>query len=593
MLDRVSIGPAVVCALALAVVPACAVAGARPGGPAVPVQPPVERVIVRWGAGTTAAVRSRARDRADVTRAARLGVRGMELVDPGRATTVSEAIADLQRAPGVLYAEPDVPRVSAAIPDDPFFGSQWGLQSTGQTVAGHTGIPGADIAAPSAWDVTTGSAAVTVAVVDTGIDLTHPDLRANLWANAGESGDGRESNGIDDDGDGLIDDVRGWDYVDRDAQPLDGNGHGTHVAGTIGASGNDGQGVAGVSWRVGLMALRVLDDSGAGYVSNLIRAYGYAADHGARVVNLSLGGGRYSRAENDAIAAAPGVLFVVAAGNDAMDNDATGAYPCDYGLDNVICVAASDRDDTLAWFSNYGATTVDLAAPGVDIASTWPSARWRYLDGTSMATPHVSGVAALLLARDGALRVADLRGALLSGVDLVPALAGRVATGGRLDAAGALGGPAATGLQSPPAASPPPAQSTPQTAPVEPSVPAAAPDRLAPGVSVRIERRRLGSVLRRGLRVTLRCSEACRATAAARVDARTARRLGLGRRAATIARAESRLTRAGRRALSIPLSARARRALRGASRVRVTVTAVAVDPSGNRRAASSAATLRA
>jgi subtilisin family serine protease len=578
-----------VCALALAILPASAVADAPPGGPAVPDQPPVERVIVRFAAGTTDGERARARDRADVERDARLGVSGMELVDPGRATTMSDAIADLEREPGVLYAEPDVPRVSTATPDDPFFGLQWALRSTGQAVAGRSGVPGADIAAPSAWDLTTGSAAVTVAVVDTGIDLAHRDLRANLWANPGESGAGRESNGIDDDGDGFIDDVRGWDYVDRDAQPLDGNGHGTHVAGTIGASGNDGEGVAGVSWRAGLMALRVLDDSGAGYVSDVIRAYGYAARHGARIVNLSLGGGEYSRAEHDAIAAAPGALFVVAAGNDAMDNDVTGAYPCNYGLENVVCVAASGRDDALASFSNYGATTVDLAAPGVDIASTWPNNRWVYLDGTSMATPHVSGVAALLLARDGALGAADLRRALLSGVDPVPALAGRVATGGRLDATRALGETTAT--TPPPApAGPPPA---PETAPVEPSVPAAAPDRLAPGVSVRIERRRLGTVLRRGLRVALRCSEACRATAAVRIDARTARRLGLGPRTATVGRAELRLTRAGGRVVSVPLSAGAGRALRGAGRVRVAVAAVAADPSGNRRTASSASTLRA
>jgi len=244
MADRGSTVAVFVCGLALAVPIASASADVPRGGPAVPDQPPVERVIVRFAHGTTDAERARARDRADVTRDARLGIRGMELVDPGRTTTISDAIADLERAPGVLYAEPDVPRVSTATPDDPFFGLQWGLRSTGQTVAGHTGVPGADIAAPSAWEVATGSAAVTVAPVDTGIDPTHPDLRANLWANPGESGDGRETNGIDDDGDGLIDDVRGWDYVDRDAQPLDGNGHGTHVAGTIGASGNDGEG-----WR--------------------------------------------------------------------------------------------------------------------------------------------------------------------------------------------------------------------------------------------------------------------------------------------------------------------------------------------------------
>ena len=202
------------------------------------------------------------------------------------------------------------------------------------------------------------------------------------------------------------------------------------------------------------MPLRVLGDDGSGYVSDAITAYTYAARNGARVVNASLGGPSFSRAEHDALAAAPNTLFVVAAGNDGADNDTTPEYPCDYDLANVVCVAASGHDDALASFSNYGPANVDLAAPGVDIASTWPGGRYALLDGTSMATPHVAGAAALLLAHDGTLTVAGLRAALLSSAEPVAALARRVASGGRLDVAAALSVPPA-----PPA--PPPARRRP------------------------------------------------------------------------------------------------------------------------------------
>ena len=380
----------------------CAPAGAsaaEPGGPTAPGSQPVTRVLVRFASDASPAQRADMRARADVQRDAMLAVRGLELVDPEPGVSVGAAVADLQRMDGVLYAEPDHVVHQTATPDDPLLSDEWGLSA---------------IRAPEAWDVTTGSAQVTVAVVDTGIDATHPDLSPNLWTNPGESGGGREANGLDDDGNGRIDDVHGWDFVDQDAQPQDGNGHGTHVSGTIAARGDDATGVAGVSWTAGMMALRVLGDNGSGYVSDILTAYAYAARNGARVVNASLGGDSFSRAEHDAIAAAPSTLFVVAAGNDGANNDATPAYPCDYDLANVVCVAASDRDDALASFSNYGAANVDLAAPGVDIASTWPGAGYALSRGTSMATPHVSGAAALLLAHDGGLTVAGLRSALLS-----------------------------------------------------------------------------------------------------------------------------------------------------------------------------------
>jgi thermitase len=552
----------------------CAPAGAsaaEPGGPTAPGSQPVTRVLVRFASDASPAQRADMRARADVQRDAMLAVRGLELVDPGPGVSVGAAVADLQRMDGVLYAEPDHVLHQTVTPDDPLLSDEWGLSA---------------IRAPEAWDVTTGSAQVTVAVVDTGIDATHPDLSPNLWTNPGESGGGREANGLDDDGNGHIDDMHGWDFVDQDAQPQDGNGHGTHVSGTIAARGDDATGVAGVSWTAGLMALRVLGDNGSGYVSDILTAYAYAARNGARVVNASLGGDRFSRAEHDAIAAAPSTLFVVAAGNDGASNDATPAYPCDYDLANVVCVAASDRDDALASFSNYGAASVDLAAPGVDIASTWPGAGYAYLSGTSMATPHVSGAAALLLAHDGGLTVAGLRSALLSSTHPSPALAGRVVTGGRLDVAAALAVPSAPPAP-PPAAPAAPAPAAPVLAP---SSAASAADRTAPGVSLRIDRGTLGAVRARGLHLALGASEACRASIEVRIDASIARRLHLASR--TIGRVEVRLKAAGRRAITVRVSARVARALRSAKRLHVVARAVAVDASGNHRGTERAATLR-
>jgi thermitase len=538
---------------------------AEPGGPTAPGSASVTRVIVRFAADASTQERADMRAAADVKRDAALPVRGVELVDPEPGVSVGAAVADLERMDGVVYAEPDHVVRQTAVPNDPLLSYEWDMTA---------------IRAPEAWDVTTGSAQVTVAVVDTGIDATHPDLAPNLWTNPGESGGGRETNGLDDDGNGRIDDVHGWDFVDHDAQPQDGNGHGTHVSGTIAARGNDASGVAGLNWSSAIMPLRVLGDDGSGYVSDAITAYAYAARSGARVVNASLGGPSSSRAEHDAIAAAPSTLFVVAAGNDGANNDTTPEYPCDYDLANVVCVAAGDHDDTLASFSNYGPANVDLAAPGVDIASTWPGARYALLDGTSMATPHVAGAAALLLAHDGTLGVAGLRAALLSSVHPVAALAGRVATGGRLDVAAALSVPPAPPAPAP-VASPPPI--------VVPTEAASVADRLAPGVSLRIDRGRLRTVRVRGLRLALGASEAVRASIDVRIDARSARRLHLPSR--TIGRASTRLGAAGRKTVTVRLSARAARAVRTIARLRVVAHAVAVDAAGNRRGAERAATL--
>ena len=546
------------------------VRAAEPGGAPAPGAESVTRVIVRFAADASTQERADMRARADVQRDATLPVRGVELVDPAPGVSVGAAVADLQHMDGVVYAEPDRLVRQTAMPNDPLLSYEWDMTA---------------IRAPEAWDVTTGSAQVPVAVVDTGIDATHPDLASNVWTNPGESGGGRETNGLDDDGNGRIDDVHGWDFVDQDAQPQDGNGHGTHVSGTIAARGNDASGVAGLNWSSAIMPLRVLGDDGSGFVSDAITAYAYAARNGARVVNASLGGPSFSRAEHDALAAAPNTLFVVAAGNDGTDNDTTAEYPCDYDLANVVCVAASGHDDALASFSNYGPANVDLAAPGVDIASTWPGGRYALLDGTSMATPHVAGAAALLLAHDGTLTAAGLRAALLSSAEPVAALAGRVASGGRLDVAAALSVPPA------PPAPPPPAAPAPSAPPVAvPTAAASAADRTAPGVALRIDRRTLHTVRVRGLRLALGASEACRASIDVRIDARSARRLHLSSR--TIGRASVRLGAAGRTTVTVRVSARVARALRATTRLRVVAHAVAIDAAGNRRSAERAATLR-
>ncbi len=294
------------------------------------------------------------------------------------------------------------------------------------------------IDAPDAWNISTGSRSVVVAVIDTGVDYTDSDLAANIWTNPGEIA----GNAADDDGNGFANDVHGYDFANNDSDPMDDNGHGTHVAGTIAAVGNNGQGVAGVNWSVSIMPLKFLNSQGTGYLSDAIRAVNYATMErtrygvNVRVMNNSWGGGDFSAAMQSAIQAAndAGILFVAAAGNSGLNNDVNPQYPANYTPPNVISVAASDQNDRLASFSNYGATTVDIAAPGVSIYSTIPGNMYAMYSGTSMATPFVSGVAALAWSIDPNASVADIRNAILKGADPVPALSGKVATGGRLDA---------------------------------------------------------------------------------------------------------------------------------------------------------------
>jgi len=380
--------------------------------------------------------------------------------------------------PAIAYVEPDFAIAPTALPADPLFGSLWGLHNTGRS----GGVVDADIDAPAAWDVTTGSRGVVVAVIDSGVDHGHHDLAANIWRNPGEiAGDG-----LDNDGNGFVDDVHGWDFANGDADPMDDNGHGTHVAGTIGAVGDNGVGVAGVTWQVSIMALKFLSSTGSGSTSGAVAAINYATrmkrDFGVNVVvtNNSWGGSGFSAALRDAIVAGGrhNILFVAASGNQGVNNDTTPHYPSNYGDSAVISVAASDRSNRLASFSNYGSTSVDLAAPGVAISSTTPGNAYASYSGTSMATPHVSGVVALVAAANPAATAAEIREAILSTTTPVPAFAGKMVTGGLLNAAAAVAAIRLTTPIEPPPPSDPAPVDPPPTDP-DPEAPLPPPEPVA------------------------------------------------------------------------------------------------------------------
>ncbi|MCP4649637.1 MAG: S8 family serine peptidase [PVC group bacterium] len=282
--------------------------------------------------------------------------------------TVEEAMQRYKDNPEVEFVEPNYYRYSMSTPNDNNFGSLWGLNNTGQIVNTVSGAVDADIDAPEAWDITTGSSDVVIAVIDSGVDYNHPDLFANMWTNSGEIA----GNSIDDDANGKVDDIYGWDFVNNDSDPIDDNRHGTHVAGIIAGKGNNSIGGTGVCWNAKIMSLKVLNANGQGTsVTNVLSAITYANSKGADVINLSLGGGGYSTPEKAAIDASSAVV-VCASGNDASDNDIVAVYPASYTSSNIIAVAATDQNDARAGFSNYGVTSVDVAAPGTNIFNTVP-----------------------------------------------------------------------------------------------------------------------------------------------------------------------------------------------------------------------------
>ncbi len=304
----------------------------------------------------------------DMTTRRTFTINGYQQVRLPEGTDVEEALELYLEDPDVEHAEPNY-IVSADItpPDDTYFNRLWGLHNTGQNVNGTNGTNDADIDALEAWNVTTGSADVVVAIIDTGVDLNHPDLQSNIWVNTGEI----PNNGNDDDGNGYVDDVNGWDFLVNDNDPRDANGHGTHVAGTIAAVGDNSGGVTGISWSTRIMALRFLDAWGLGTTSDAIAAIEYANDMGADIINNSWGGSGYVQALRDAIDASD-ALVVCAAGNSGRNTDNAPHYPSSYASANIIAVAATNQDDQLAGFSNYGSASVDVAAPGTHIYSAAP-----------------------------------------------------------------------------------------------------------------------------------------------------------------------------------------------------------------------------
>lgn len=357
-------------------------------------------------------------------------VPNLEHVKLPEGLSVKDAIIKYMNDPSVEYAEPNYIKRALVIPNDTHFSLQWALQNTGQSVKGIKGTAGADIKAPAAWDITTGSNSVIVAVLDTGTDSTHPDLAANT--------------------------SNGFNFIDTTKPPLDDNGHGTHVSGIIGAVGNNGLGVAGVMWHVQLMPLKFLNAKGEGTIAGEILGIDFAIAHGAKIVNASFAGPDFSNPEYDAISSAnnAGILMMAAAGNETADNDSTPSYPASFAnpndpnlvksnlpaLTNVISVASTDQNDNLSSFSNFGLNSVQVAAPGDNIFSTVPVNQnsYDFQTGTSESVPHVAGLAGLLYSYYTNFTSLQIRGTILRYIDILPTLNGKIQTGGRINAFKAL-----------------------------------------------------------------------------------------------------------------------------------------------------------
>jgi hypothetical protein len=409
--------------VALVALVAAGTAQARVGGdPGGPRSHP-DRVIVKLKEGAHASALA---SRAPSARL-RKSLRTQNLVVVERrskAQSLKAVIGELEASGLVEYVGPDYEMHASLVPNDPYFPSLWGLTR---------------IDAPRAWDSQTGAPSVVVGVIDTGVDYTHPDLASNMWRNLLEV-----ANGLDDDGNGYVDDLHGINCITGSGNPMDDHGHGTHVSGTIGGVGNDGVGVVGVNWRVQVMALKFLDAGGSGYTSDAIECLAYAramSERGENVRLTSNSWGCFGCGVDPALyneidlAGDAGMLFVAAAGNSASDTDVIVNSPSSYDLPEILSVGASSGADTRASFSNWGATSVDLFAPGEAILSSLPGGQYGSWSGTSMATPHVSGVAASLFERFPGASPLDVKQLIMDSVDAVPALAGLCVAGGRLNLA--------------------------------------------------------------------------------------------------------------------------------------------------------------
>jgi thermitase len=374
-------------------------------------------------------------------------VEGLDVIEDEDGKSAGEVVAQYRALAEVEYAEANS-EITLDHEDaggkhvhanDEMFSRQWGLANNGAT----GGKAGADIRAMWAWAVTRGSDQVVVAVLDSGVDYTHPDLVRNIWTRPEIIKAYHDDDLTSEDG---TDDMHGFNVVEDNGDPMDLNGHGTHCAGIIGAEGGNGIGIAGVNWNVKLMPLRFMDGDGAGTTKDAIEAINYVIDRkragvNVRIISASWGSNTSSRALEDVIRKAydEGILVVAAAGNDSSDNDQKPHYPSSYNLGNIVSVAALNRYDQLTSFSNYGAKSVNVAAPGEEILSTWLEHGFTEKKGTSMATPFVAGVAALILSQNPKMSVDDLRARLLKSVDPTASLKGKVSSGGRINAAKAVG----------------------------------------------------------------------------------------------------------------------------------------------------------
>jgi serine protease len=363
-----------------------------------------DRILVRWLNDTPIA--------SPYAESTQLLGDGMYTVDLKDGVSVADALAWYNAQSDVDFAQTDALIQVAQTTNDAYASQQWALNAIG---------------ASTAWNYTTGSKQIVVAVIDTGVNYNHADLAANIWKNTDEVA----GNGADDDGNGYIDDYFGYNFNASSSNPMDDHGHGSHVAGTIGAVGNNGTGVTGVNWNVQIMSLKFMSASGSGYTSHAVSAIYYAVNNGAKVINNSWGGGSYDAALANAIqyARSRGVIVVNAAGNSGVNVDTSPYYPASINYDNVLTVAATDQNNNLASFSNYGANTVDIAAPGVSILSTYHNGGYATMSGTSMAAPHVAGAAALIWSLNPTWTYSQVISALVANTNASASLNGKVAAG--------------------------------------------------------------------------------------------------------------------------------------------------------------------